>query len=99
MVHPKRLNKIKLEDVIAILTLSLFLAEIIHILHRIQYINSLKFQYCNTYLLEGFKQKNSHFNYKSQPKKHYANKDRLNNVKYLLNFTKTENKDRYLTEI
>ena len=28
-VHPKRLNKIKLEDVIAILTLSLFLAEVI----------------------------------------------------------------------
>ena len=31
----KRLNKLKLEDVIAILTLSLFLAEVINILHRI----------------------------------------------------------------
>ena len=35
MVHPKRLHKIKLEDVIAILTLSLILAEVVNILHRI----------------------------------------------------------------
>ena len=34
MVHPKRLKKTKLEDVIAIITLSLFLAEVINILHR-----------------------------------------------------------------
>ena len=34
---PKRLHKIKLEDVIAILSLSLFLAEVINILHRIKY--------------------------------------------------------------
>ena len=33
----KRLHKIKLEDVIAILSLSLFLAEVINILHRIKY--------------------------------------------------------------
>ena len=35
MVHQKRLNKIRLEDIIAMLTLSLFLAEVINILHRI----------------------------------------------------------------
>ena len=34
---PRRLHKIKLEDVIAILSLSLFLAEVINILHRIKY--------------------------------------------------------------
>ena len=32
---PKKLKKIKLEDVIAILTLSLFLDEVINILHKI----------------------------------------------------------------
>ena len=47
MVHPKRLKKIKLEDVIAILTLFLFPAEVIIILHKIWNINSLKFQRCN----------------------------------------------------
>ena len=45
-MHPKRLHKIKLEDVIAILTLFLFLAEVINILHRISFINSLNFQHC-----------------------------------------------------
>ena len=35
VVPPKRLHKIKLEDVIVILTLSLFLAEIMNILYRI----------------------------------------------------------------
>ena len=35
VVHPKRLNKIKLEDVIAILILSFFVAEVVIILHRI----------------------------------------------------------------
>ena len=35
MVCPKKLNRIRLEDVIAILTLSLFLAEVIYILHRV----------------------------------------------------------------
>ena len=35
VVHLKRLNKIKLEDIIAMLTLSLFLAEVVNILHRI----------------------------------------------------------------
>ena len=34
VVHPKRLNKIKLEDIVVILTLSLILAEVINILHR-----------------------------------------------------------------
>ena len=43
----KRLHKIKLEDVIAILSLSLFLAEVINVLHRI----------VTTHLFEGFKQK------------------------------------------
>ena len=42
-MHPKRLHKIKSEDVIAILTLSLFLAEVIHDLHRISNIDSLNF--------------------------------------------------------
>ena len=36
-MHPKRLNKIKLEDAIAVYThfISLFLAEVINILQRI----------------------------------------------------------------
>ena len=34
-MHPKRLNKVKLEDVVAILTLSLSLAEVVNILQRI----------------------------------------------------------------
>ena len=58
-MHPKRLNKIKLEDAIAILTLSHFLAEVFNILHRISNINSLNFQHCNNSIFEGFKQKNS----------------------------------------
>ena len=37
----------KLEDVIAMLTLSLFLAEVISTLQKIYNINSLKFQHCN----------------------------------------------------
>ena len=34
-MHLKRLNKIKLEDGIAILTLSLLLVEVFNILHRL----------------------------------------------------------------
>ena len=34
-VHPKKQHKIELQDVIAILTLFLFLPEVINILHRI----------------------------------------------------------------
>ena len=34
-MHPKRLNKVKLEDVVAVLTLSLSLAEVVNILQRI----------------------------------------------------------------
>ena len=46
VVHPKRPNKIKLEDGIAIL-LYLFLAEVIDIFHGIWNINTLNFQHCN----------------------------------------------------
>ena len=35
VVHPKRVNKIKFEDVIDIFSLSLDLAEVVIILHRI----------------------------------------------------------------
>ena len=59
MFHLRRLNKIKLEDVIAILPLSLFLVEVINILYTIWNINSLNFQHVTTYLFKGFKQKNS----------------------------------------
>ena len=49
----KRLPKIKLEDVIGILTLSLFLDEV-DILHRISNINYLNFQPCNNSSLGRF---------------------------------------------
>ena len=49
----KRLPKIKLEDVIGILTLSLFLDEV-DILHRISSINYLNFQPCNNSSLGRF---------------------------------------------
>ena len=46
-MHPKRLHKINLEDVIVILTLIIFLAEVIN-MYCIEFnINSLKSQYCN----------------------------------------------------
>ena len=50
----ERLHKIKLEDVIGILTLSLFLDEVINILHRISNINYLNFQPCNNSSLGRF---------------------------------------------
>ena len=55
----ERIHKIKLEDVIGILTLSLFLDEVINILHRISNVNYWTFDFVKTHLLEGFKQKNS----------------------------------------
>ena len=61
MVFPKRLKRIKLEDVIAVLTLSLLLAEVINILHRIWNINYLKFQHCSNPSLCGFQAKGSSF--------------------------------------
>ena len=62
MVHPKRLNEIKLEDVIATLTLLLLLAEVIKILHRIENIsNSLDFQRCNSSSLWRFQAKEFSF--------------------------------------
>ena len=61
MVHPKRLSKIKLEDVTAIITFSLFLAEVINILHRIWNINSLNFQQCNNSFLGRFQAKERSF--------------------------------------
>ena len=57
----KRLHKIKLEDVIGILTLSLFLDEVINILHRISNINYLKFQPCKNSSLERFQAKEFSF--------------------------------------
>ena len=60
-VYPKWPNKIKLEDVIAIFTLSVFLAEVINILHSILNINSLNFQHCNNPPLWKFQSKELSF--------------------------------------
>ena len=60
MVHPKRLNKIKLEDVIAIITLSLFF-EIKLLIYCIGFKKKIleNFNIVETHLFEGFKQKSS----------------------------------------
>ena len=44
---PKRLHKRRLEVVTEILTFSLFLAEVINILHRAQNLNALNSQHCS----------------------------------------------------
>ena len=54
---PKRLHKTRLEVVTAILTFSLFLAEVINIFHRAQNINALKFQLCDNSSLWMFQAK------------------------------------------
>ena len=64
MVHPKRLNKIKLEDVIAILTLSLFVADKLLIYGfkiGFEILNFLKFQHCNKSSLWRFQAKEFSF--------------------------------------
>ena len=53
-MHSKRLNIIKFEDVIAMLTLSIFLAEVNNIFHGIDNINFLSFNIVTTHLFEGF---------------------------------------------
>ena len=60
-MQSKILYEIKVEDAIAILALSLFLAEVINILHRISKINSLNFEHCNNSSLWLFQAKEFYF--------------------------------------
>ena len=111
---PKRLHKIKLEDVIVILTLFLFLAEVINMYCIGFNINSLNFQHCTNSSRWRLQAKEfsftvtyyKHFHYKNQLKNMQTIKGNYVlvsigwiSVKYWLDFTKPEKEKRYLTHL